>query len=454
MFKPIQMGKRKRYTYAQINEVLRMPHLLDLQRDSYTWFIEEGIRDSFDDITPIESNERGNDKDGKLKLYFGEYHFEEPKYSIRECKERDATYSAPLRMKVRLENAETQEIQETEIYMGDFPLMTDTGTFVINGAERVIVSQLVRSPGVYFAKEVDAMGKSLFSSTIIPNRGAWIELESDANDIINVRIDRNRKMPATVLVRALGYETNESIEELFGYDPRITETLKKDVSRTKYEALIEIYKKLRPGEPPSVESATQMFNNLFFDPRRYDLAHIGRYKLGKKLGWENRLRGQKLAEPIVNPDTGEILREAETVVRATDIDALRASGVFAGEGAQEIYIYSGDGQRTIKMVCNDANLSDNVRTVAPEDMIANISYLLNLIEGVGQTDDIDHLGNRRLRCVGELLQNQIRVGLARMERTAKERMAVQDRDSLTPQSLINIRPIVASLKEFFGSSQL
>ena len=454
MFKPIQMGKRKRYTYAQINEVLRMPHLLDLQRDSYTWFIEEGIRDSFDDITPIESNERGNDKDGKLKLYFGEYHFEEPKYSIRECKERDATYSAPLRMKVRLENAETQEIQETEIYMGDFPLMTDTGTFVINGAERVIVSQLVRSPGVYFAKEVDAMGKSLFSSTIIPNRGAWIELESDANDIINVRIDRNRKMPATVLVRALGYETNESIEELFGYDPRITETLKKDVSRTKYEALIEIYKKLRPGEPPSVESATQMFNNLFFDPRRYDLAHIGRYKLGKKLGWENRLRGQKLAEPIVNPDTGEILLEAETVVRATDIDALRASGVFAGEGAQEIYIYSGDGQRTIKMVCNDANLSDNVRTVAPEDMIANISYLLNLIEGVGQTDDIDHLGNRRLRCVGELLQNQIRVGLARMERTAKERMAVQDRDSLTPQSLINIRPIVASLKEFFGSSQL
>lgn len=454
MFKPIQMGKRKRYTYAQINEVLRMPHLLDLQRDSYTWFIEEGIRDSFDDITPIESNERGNDKDGKLKLYFGEYHFEEPKYSIRECKERDATYSAPLRMKVRLENAETQEIQETEIYMGDFPLMTDTGTFVINGAERVIVSQLVRSPGVYFAKEVDAMGKSLFSSTIIPNRGAWIELESDANDIINVRIDRNRKMPATVLVRALGYETNESIEELFGYDPRITETLKKDVSRTKYEALIEIYKKLRPGEPPSVESATQMFNNLFFDPRRYDLAHIGRYKLGKKLGWENRLRGQKLAEPIVNPDTGEILLEAETVVRATDIDALRASGVFAGEGAQEIYIYGGDGQRTIKMVCNDANLSDNVRTVAPEDMIANISYLLNLIEGVGQTDDIDHLGNRRLRCVGELLQNQIRVGLARMERTAKERMAVQDRDSLTPQSLINIRPIVASLKEFFGSSQL
>ena len=454
MFKPIQMGKRKRYTYAQINEVLRMPHLLDLQRDSYTWFIEEGIRDSFDDITPIESNERGNDKDGKLKLYFGEYHFEEPKYSIRECKERDATYSAPLRMKVRLENAETQEIQETEIYMGDFPLMTDTGTFVINGAERVIVSQLVRSPGVYFAKEVDAMGKSLFSSTIIPNRGAWIELESDANDIINVRIDRNRKMPATVLVRALGYETNESIEELFGYDPRITETLKKDVSRTKYEALIEIYKKLRPGEPPAVESATQMFNNLFFDPRRYDLAHIGRYKLGKKLGWENRLRGQKLAEPIVNPDTGEILLEAETVVRATDIDALRASGVFAGEGAQEIYIYSGDGQRTIKMVCNDANLSDNVRTVAPEDMIANISYLLNLIEGVGQTDDIDHLGNRRLRCVGELLQNQIRVGLARMERTAKERMAVQDRDSLTPQSLINIRPIVASLKEFFGSSQL
>ncbi len=454
MFKPIQMGKRKRYTYAQINEVLRMPHLLDLQRDSYAWFIKEGIRDSFDDISPIESNERGNDKDGKLKLYFGEYRFEEPKYSIRECKERDATYSAPLRMKVRLENAETQEIQETEIYMGDFPLMTDTGTFVINGAERVIVSQLVRSPGVYFNKEVDAMGKSLFSSTIIPNRGAWIELESDANDIINVRIDRNRKLPATVLVRALGYETNESIEELFGHDPRITETLKKDPSRTKYEALIEIYKKLRPGEPPSVESATQMFNNLFFDPRRYDLAHIGRYKLGKKLGWENRLRGHKLAEPIVHPETGEIIVEADTVIRAADIEDLRDKGVFAGEGAQEIYIYSADGERTIKMVCNDANLSDNVRTVAPEDMIANISYLLNLIEGVGQIDDIDHLGNRRLRCVGELLQNQIRVGLARMERTAKERMAVQDRDSLTPQSLINIRPIVASLKEFFGSSQL
>lgn len=463
MFKPVQMGKRKRYTYAGINEVLEMPHLLDLQRDSYAWFRDAGLQEIFADISPIESNERGNNRDGKMKLSFGAYAFGDPKYDIAECKERDATYAAPLRVKVQLENTETGDIQETEVFMGDFPIMTETGTFVINGAERVVVSQLVRSPGVYFDKQRNEMGKLLASSTIIPNRGAWIELESDANDIIHVRIDRNRKMPATILVRALGFETNEDILTLFGNDPRIQKTLEKDSTQSAEEALIEIYKKLRPGEPPSVESATSMFNNFFFDPRRYDLAHIGRYKLGQKLGWRNRLLGRTLAEPLVDAETGEILFAEDTRIGNEELEQLKEKNAFAGEGQyeqcpglQEIYVHNGEGEsaRIVKILCNDEYRPDTLRILEKADIIANISYLLNLLDGIGRFDDIDHLGNRRLRCVGELLQNQFRIGLTRMERVVKERMATQDRENITPQMLINIRPVTAALKEFFGSSQL
>ena len=356
------------------------------------------------------------------------------------------------------------DIKEQEVFMGDFPLMTDTGTFIINGAERVIVSQLVRSPGVYYNKEIDTMGNRLYDSTVIPNRGAWIELETDASEVVAVRIDRNRKLPATVLVRALGWDTNESILDLFWngktdedglpvYDERIVRTLEKDTTQSADEALVEIYKKLRPGEPPTVESARNLFDNLFFDARRYDLARVGRYKLNKKLGWRQRMLGQTLAQPIVDPETGEIILDAGVQVGEEQLDIVANSHVFDGEGFAEFYIVNNDGVES-KVICNNCNLPYDHRTVTREDMIANISYLLNLMDGAGHTDDIDHLGNRRLRCVGELLQNQFRIGLTRMERVVRERMTIQEIESITPQALINIRPVVAAIKEFFGSSQL
>ncbi len=342
--------------------------------------------------------------------------------------------------------------------------MTDTGTFIINGAERVIVSQLVRSPGVYYNKEIDTMGNRLYDSTVIPNRGAWIELETDASEIVAVRIDRNRKLPATVLVRALGWDTNESILDLFWngktdedglpiYDERIVRTLEKDTTQSADEALVEIYKKLRPGEPPTVESARNLFDNLFFDARRYDLARVGRYKLNKKLGWRQRMLGHTLAQPIVDPETGEVILDAGVQVGEEQLDIVANSHVFDGEGFSEFYIVNNDGVES-KVICNNCNLPFDHRTVTREDMIANISYLLNLMDGAGHTDDIDHLGNRRLRCVGELLQNQFRIGLTRMERVVRERMTIQEIESITPQALINIRPVVAAIKEFFGSSQL
>ena len=459
MFKPEQVGKRTRYTYAKINEVLEMPHLLDVQRKSYEWFLESGLQDIFNDISPIKDNS------GKLALSFEGFSLGEPKYDINECKNRDATYAAPLRVNVRLVNndPENPDIKEQEVFMGDFPLMTDTGTFIINGAERVIVSQLVRSPGVYYGGSIDTMGNRLYDSTVIPNRGAWIELEKDANDIVSVRIDRNRKLPATVLVRALGWETNDSILELFWngqvdenghpeYDERLLRTLEKDSTQSADEALVEIYKKLRPGEPPTVESARNLFDNLFFDPRRYDLARVGRYKLNKKLGWRQRMFGQTLAEPIVD-ENGEIIVESGTYVNEEVLEVVANSGVYSGDVVPEFFVVNTEGT-VVKVICNNSNLPFSHRTVTREDMIANVSYMMNLIENIGQTDDIDHLGNRRLRCVGELLQNQFRIGLTRMERVVKERMTIQDISVITPQALLNIRPVVAAIKEFFGSSQL
>ena len=455
----VKFGKhRQRRSYARISEVIDLPDLIEIQTLSYDKFLETGLKDVFKDVSPIEGN---NDK---LSLEFIDYKLGTPKYDVDESKERDATYSAPLRVRVRLINKERDEIKEQEVFMGDFPLMTDTGTFIINGAERVIVSQLVRSPGVYYGKEIDTMGNRLYESTVIPNRGAWIELETDASEVVAVRIDRNRKLPATVLVRALGWDTNESILDLFWngqtdedglpvYDERIVRTLEKDTTQSADEALVEIYKKLRPGEPPTVESARNLFDNLFFDARRYDLARVGRYKLNKKLGWRQRMLGQTLAQPIVDTETGEIILDAGVQVGEEQLDIVAKSGVFSGEGFAEFYITNSDGVVS-KIICNNCNLEFNHRTVTREDMIANISYLLNLMDGAGHTDDIDHLGNRRLRCVGELLQNQFRIGLTRMERVVRERMTIQEIESITPQALINIRPVVAAIKEFFGSSQL
>ena len=424
-----------------------MPHLLDLQTKSYKWFLEKGLKDIFKDISPIE------DASGNLSLSFEDFSLGEPKYDIRECKERDTTYSAPLRVQISLLDRGTGERRSQEVFMGDFPLITDTGTFIINGAERVIVSQLVRSPGVYYGREIDPMGIRLYSSTIIPNRGAWIELETDTNGIVYARIDRNRKIPATVLIRALGWPTNNDIMELFYNDPRLQATFEKDTTESQEEALVEIYKKLRPGEPPTVESARSLFEGLFFDPRRYDMARVGRYKAARKLGWEHRLFGITLHEPIVNSETGELVLPAQTVIGAEEITKIKESGVFNFDGLIEVFAEKQDGM-VAKIICNNSNLPYDHRTITKEDIIANIGYLLNLMDGFGNVDDIDHLGNRRLRCVGELLQNQFRIGLTRMERVVRERMTVQDAETITPQALINIRPVVAAIKEFFGSSQL
>ncbi|MEG6512613.1 DNA-directed RNA polymerase subunit beta [Desulforamulus ruminis] len=401
---PEQVGSRVRWNYGKLQEVLDLPNLIEVQRNSYEWFLREGLREVFHDISPIQ------DFTGNLVLEFLDYTLGEPKYSVEECKERDVTYAAPLRVKVRLINKETGEVKEQEVFMGDFPLMTDKGTFIINGAERVIVSQLVRSPGVYFADQIDTSGKRLFTSTIIPNRGAWLEFETDVNDHIFVRIDRTRKIPATVLIRALGFGSNAMITELFENDKNIQETLSRDNTDSEEEALVEIYKRLRPGEPPTVESARSLLNTLFFDPKRYDLANVGRYKLQKKLK----------------------------------------------HGVLYRYPNGQDGPTEWDRYLNKEVPVDRefIRELTKEDIIATKKYLLGLMRGEGVVDDIDHLGNRRLRSVGELLQNQFRIGLSRMERVVRERMTIQDVDVITPQVLINIRPVVASIKEFFGSSQL
>ncbi|MDO7789170.1 DNA-directed RNA polymerase subunit beta [Desulforamulus aquiferis] len=401
---PEQVGHRVRWNYGKLQEVLDLPNLIEVQRNSYEWFLREGLREVFHDISPIQ------DFTGNLVLEFLDYTLGEPKYSVEECKERDVTFAAPLRVKVRLINKETGEVKEQEVFMGDFPLMTDKGTFIINGAERVIVSQLVRSPGVYFADTIDTSGKRLFTTTVIPNRGAWLEFETDVNDHIFVRIDRTRKIPATVLIRALGYGSNAMITELFDNDKNVQETLTRDNTDSEEEALVEIYKRLRPGEPPTVESARSLLNTLFFDPKRYDLAHVGRYKIQKKLK----------------------------------------------HGILYRYPNGEDGPKEWDRHLNQEIPIDRefIRELTKDDIIATFRYLLGLMKGEGRVDDIDHLGNRRLRSVGELLQNQFRIGLSRMERVVRERMTIQDVDVITPQVLINIRPVVASIKEFFGSSQL
>ena len=446
MFNPVPVGKRVRYSYAKIKEVLDMPNLIEIQTNSYDWFLRKGLQEIFKDISPIQ------DFTGNLVLSFESFSLGEPKYDVEECKERDVTYSAPLRVSVRLINRETGEIKEQEVFMGDFPLMTETGTFIINGAERVIVSLLVRSPGAYFGETIDTTGKHLYNATVIPNRGAWLELETDANDVVSVRIDRTRKLPATVLIRALGYTTNEQIMELFNNDARIQATLDRDNTNSKEEALIEIYKRLRPGEPPTVDNAIQLLESLFFDPKRYDLATVGRYKLTKKLGWRRRVMEQTLAAPIVDEETGELIAAEGDVLTEEVLDRIEESGVFAGEAGVVLYI-KGANDEPMKVIASPT-LEYSHRTITCEDMIASVSYLLNLMDGHGSTDDIDHLGNRRLRSVGELLQNQFRIGLSRMERVVKERMSIQDTEVITPQVLINIRPVVAAIKEFFGSSQL
>lgn len=426
-----------------------MPHLLDIQRNSYDWFMKEGLQEIFHDISPIQGFT------GNLVLSFEGFSLGKPKYDIDECKERDATYSAPLRVNVRLVNNDTGEVKEQEVFMGDFPLMTETGTFIINGAERVIVSQLVRSPGAYYGENIDPTGKRLYNATVIPNRGAWIEFETDLNDVISVRLDRNRKLPATVLIRALGYGTNDAIMSLFDNDERIRNTIDRDNTVTKEEALVEIYKRQRPGDPPTVDNAKQLLEQLLFDPKRYDLATVGRYKLTKKLGWKRRLLGKKLAEPLVDKETGEVLVPADVTIEASmveDITIEQENNIF-GEDEHAIVYIKDKNNNKIKMICS-RTLPYNHRTITINDIIASISYLLNLMDGHGHKDDIDHLGNRRIRSVGELLQNQFRIGLSRMERVIRERMNTQDNDVITPQALVNIRPVVAAIKEFFGSSQL
>lgn len=445
MFKPVPVGDRTRYSYARINEILPMPHLIDIQRKSYEWFIKEGLNEILHDISPIK------DFTGNLELSFESFDLGQPKYGIEECKERDESYSAPMNVKVRLLYKDTGEMKESSVFMGDFPLMTETGTFVINGAERVIVSQLVRSPGVYYSVEIDPSGKKLYGTTVIPNRGAWIEYETDINDVIYARVDRTRKLPATVLLRALGLSSNEEIVNCFGPHPALLATLEKDTTKNRDEALLEVYKKLRPGEPTILENATQLIEVTFFDNKRYDLANVGRYKLNKKLGWRNRLMGVVLAEPIVDEETGEIIVAEGTKISDVELDQIEASGIYNEQGLRSVKISFRDQELNLMFT---TGIPEKTHTVTVEDVYASFNYLLNMMDGKGAGDDIDHLGNRRVRCVGELLQNQFRIGLARMERVVKERMTIQDTEVITPQALINIRPVVAAIKEFFGSSQL
>lgn len=461
----VQYGRhRKRRSYARISEVLELPNLIEIQTSSYQWFLDEGLREMFQDISPIE------DFTGNLSLEFIDYSLGEPKYSVEESKERDVTYSAPLRVKVRLVNKETGEVKDQDVFMGDFPLMTETGTFVINGAERVIVSQLVRSPSVYFNGKVDKNGKKGFTATVIPNRGAWLEYETDAKDVVYVRIDRTRKLPVTVLLRALGFGSDQEIIDLIGDNEYLRNTLEKDNTEGIDKALLEIYERLRPGEPPTVENARSLLISRFFDPKRYDLASVGRYKINKKLHIKNRLFNQRLAESLADPETGEIIAEKGTILDRRTLDKILPAlekninfksynpvgGVVEEEIIlQGIKIYApGDENEKVINVLGNAYVAEPIKNITPADIIASISYFFNLLHGVGDTDDIDHLGNRRLRSVGELLQNQFRIGLSRMERVVRERMSIQDTATITPQQLINIRPVIAPIKEFFGSSQL
>ena len=486
--RPIATGKNMRMSYSRQEEVLEMPNLIEVQKDSYKWFLDEGLKEVFEDISPIE------DYSGHLSLEFVDFELceDDVKYSIEKCKERDATYAAPLKVKVRLYNKEKEEISEHEIFMGDLPIMTETGTFVINGAERVIVSQLVRSPGIYYGIGHDKIGKRLFSATVIPNRGAWLEYETDSNDIFYVRVDRTRKVPITVLIRALGVGTNDEIRELFGDEPKIEASFSKDVSENYQDGLLELYKKIRPGEPLSVESAESLINAMFFDPRRYDLAKVGRYKFNKKLAFRNRIRNHVLAEDVVDPFTGEVLAQAGTKVDRELADRIQNAAVP--------YVFIQTEEKNVKILSNmmvditsfvecdpkelgitehvyypvlaqiieefgedpealaDA-IKRNVHELIPkhitkEDILASINYNIHLEYGIGNDDDIDHLGNRRIRAVGELLQNQYRIGLSRMERVVRERMTTHDAEEVSPQVLINIKPVQAAVKEFFGSSQL
>ncbi|MBU5467996.1 DNA-directed RNA polymerase subunit beta [Virgibacillus sp. MSJ-26] len=465
----VQYGRhRQRRSYARISEVLELPNLIEIQTASYQWFLEEGLREMFKDISPIE------DFTGNLSLEFVDYSLGEPKYPVEESKERDVTYNAPLRVKVRLINNETGEVKEQEVFMGDFPLMTDTGTFIINGAERVIVSQLVRSPSVYYSEKFDKNGKRGITATVIPNRGAWMEFETDARDVAHVRIDRTRKLPITALLRALGFSTDQEIIDLIGENEYLINTLEKDNTETTEKALLEIYERLRPGEPPTVENARSLLYSRFFDPKRYDLAPVGRYKMNKKLNIVNRLFNQVLAEPIVDPETGEVLAQKgdklERKLLNKIIPYLEQEEDKLGETIYEldeavleepvhvqmVKIFDPtdpEGERVLNVIGN-ASIDSDVKNITPADILSSISYFFNLLHRVGNTDDIDHLGNRRLRSVGELLQNQFRIGLSRMERVVRERMSIQDTSSITPQQLINIRPVIASIKEFFGSSQL
>ncbi len=491
--KDVQLGKNTRKSFSKIDEVLEMPNLIEIQKNSYQWFLDEGIKEVFNDIASI------TDANGKLTLSFVDYTIDDtPKYSISECKERDVTYAAPLRVKARLKNEETGEITENVIFMGDFPLMTDSGTFVINGAERVIVSQLIRSPGVYYGFDYDKTGKKLFKSTIIPNRGAWLEYEMDSNDVFYVRIDKNRKIPATTLIRALGRGTDDDIIDMFGEDERIRQTInEKDTTKNTEEALLEVYKKLRPGEPPTVESAQNHLNSLFFDAKRYDLSRFGRYKYNKKLGISSRITDRKLAAPVINPMTGEIMAEEGQIIKNELALEIEQAGVMevlicaeeketaikvVGNGMVDIKPYLPAGIDPLKYGINEkvsfnvlkeildtANSDEELKEalsrkadrlvpkhITIDDILATVSYFINLCEGVGDIDDIDHLGNIRIRSVGELIQNQFRIGFARMERVIRERMGLQSQEmeKVSPSSLINIRPVVASIKEFFGSSPL
>ena len=486
---PIKLGRKERMTFSKINEVAEMPNLIQIQTDSYDWFVREGFREVFEDVSPIK------DYADNLVLEFIDYSLTDPpKYGQEECKERDVTYAAPLKVRVRLVNKETGEVKEQEVFMGDFPLMTEKGTFIYNGAERVVVTQLVRSPGPYYDKEIDKSGKNLFFTTVIPNRGAWLEYETDSNEIISVRVDRTRKQPVTTLLRAMGMGSNQEILDTFGEEPRLLKTLEKDTTTNYEEGLKEIYKKLRPGEPPTLESAQSLFNSMFFDPKRYDLAKVGRYKYNKKLGLFNRLVGNAVAEDVIDPNTGEILAEKDQTVdkelarqienagvefvmvkspaddgkvtkvignQFVDIDSYIDFDISDIKMPKQVYypvlmdiLRENEDQESVKEAIRYRKNELSPKHILVADVIASVSYLLNLNYGIGNIDDIDHLGNRRLRTVGELLQNQIRISLSRMERTIKERMTTQDISEVTPQGLMNIRPVTAAVKEFFGSSQL
>jgi DNA-directed RNA polymerase subunit beta len=488
MVHPVKAGRRTRMSFSKIREVADMPNLIELQLDSYKNFLAQDLKEVFDDVNPI------TDYTGNLVLEFIDYKldYDNIKYDVDECKERDATYAAPLKVKVRLVNKETGEVKDQEVFMGDFPLMTEQGTFIINGAERVIVSQLVRSPGVYYTEDIDKTGKRLYSSTVIPNRGAWIEYETDSNDIIYVRLDRTRKLPLTVFIRAIGFGSDSEILQFFGEDEKLKATIERDSTKSIEEGLLEIYKRLRPGEPPTVENASQLMEGLFFDPKRYDLGRVGRYKFNKKLALSNRIAGQISAEAIVHPETGEILIEKEEKISREKAVEIQNSGINLVEVLVEgkrmkvmgnnfvditklnlpydlssLNIKEMVHYPTLMEILNEFSDEDDIKDamrqrmgrlvpkhIVKDDMYASINYLLGLSYGIGHIDDIDHLGNRRLRSVGELLQNQFRIGLSRMERVVKERMTIQDLDVVTPQALINIRPVTAAIKEFFGSSQL